>query len=177
MQYPKAYIDYLMYFHAERDFFECHEVMEEYWKEHPEDPLSSNYVGLIQIAVSMYHHRRGNLKGAVKMLTQALHNLTDAGMLRLGLDPVQLRKMLNERLEALHPPGIPYSDLDLPIADPELMNFCMQQCGEQELSWLCASDLSDTYLIHKHTMRDRSSVIEERERSRRRKAAGKRDES
>ncbi|MFH5184645.1 DUF309 domain-containing protein [Paenibacillus sp. TAB 01] len=112
MLYPKAYIDYLMYFHAERDFFECHEVMEEYWKEHPEDPLSSNYVGLIQIAVSMYHHRRGNLKGAVKMLMQALHNLTDAGMLRLGLDPVQLRKMLNERLEALHTPGIPYSDFE-----------------------------------------------------------------
>ena len=34
-QYPEAYTDYLCYFHGARDYFECHEVMEEYWKEHP----------------------------------------------------------------------------------------------------------------------------------------------
>ena len=33
MVYPEAYIEYLMYFHGNRDYFECHEVLEEYWKE------------------------------------------------------------------------------------------------------------------------------------------------
>ncbi len=32
MMYPNAYLDYLVYFHGHRDYFECHEVLEEYWK-------------------------------------------------------------------------------------------------------------------------------------------------
>lgn len=167
--YPQPYIDYLIYFHAERDFFECHEVMEEFWKAHPGDVHASTYVGLIQIAVSLYHQRRGNRKGAVKMLSQSLVNLTDAGMTQLGLEPGIMRQRLEERLRLLHVPGTVYTDLDLPIADPKLESLCLQQCGEHKLVWLSPSDLQDDYLIHKHTLRDRSHVIAERERSRRQK--------
>lgn len=31
--YPAEYLEYLVYFHADRDYFECHEILEEYWKE------------------------------------------------------------------------------------------------------------------------------------------------
>ena len=48
--YPEAYIDFLVHFHGDRDWFECHERLEEYWKEHPDDPKSDTWVGLIQVA-------------------------------------------------------------------------------------------------------------------------------
>jgi len=33
--YPEPYLEYLIQFHAERDYFECHEILEEYWKSAP----------------------------------------------------------------------------------------------------------------------------------------------
>ncbi|WP_260405419.1 DUF309 domain-containing protein, partial [Paenibacillus sp. 598K] len=63
--YPDDYIQYLIEFHVTRDYFECHELLEEYWKEQPgDDPFYDTWVGLIQIAVSQYHHRRSNHRGA-----------------------------------------------------------------------------------------------------------------
>jgi predicted metal-dependent hydrolase len=174
--YPQAYIKYLIYFHAERDFFECHEVLEEYWKEHPVDPLGSAYVGLIQVAVSLYHQRRHNLAGALKMLRSALNILTDADMTELGIDGAAFREILTRRLESLGAPDeFHYEDLDIPLSDPQLQAVCLEHCSGSMLIWQRPSDLGDTHLIHKHTLRDRSSVIAERERSWQIKLAAKRD--
>ena len=96
--YPEAYIDYLLYFHAQRDYFECHEVMEEFWKEHPGDIRSRTYVALIQIAVGMYHIRRGNRNGAVKMLQSAGRNAEAPHVLSLGLNP--------DEASSAHSPGL-----------------------------------------------------------------------
>lgn len=165
-QYPQAYIDYLVHFHAERDYFECHEVMEEHWKEHPGDPLASDYVGLIQIAVALYHHRRHNRAGASKMLASSLSNLTDAGMTALGIEPDALRTVLKERLEQLSQPGGSYEDINLPLADARLVDACIAECNKNGLIWLGAFDPNDSFLIHKHRLRDRTSVLQEREQSR-----------
>lgn len=51
--YPKAYIDYLVYFHGLRDYFECHEVLEEHWKKDDKAERKKYWVGLIQIAVAL----------------------------------------------------------------------------------------------------------------------------
>lgn len=32
--YPTAYIKYLFHFHTDRDYFECHELLEEHWKQY-----------------------------------------------------------------------------------------------------------------------------------------------
>lgn len=66
--YPQAYIEYLLHFHATRDYFECHEVLEEHWKQTKEHI----WIGLIQLAVGMYHYRRGNIAGAKRMVTKAI---------------------------------------------------------------------------------------------------------
>ncbi|PZE21870.1 DUF309 domain-containing protein [Paenibacillus xerothermodurans] len=171
--YPQAFIDYLIHFHAERDFFECHEVLEEYWKEHPDDPLNKAYVGCIQVAVSMYHQRRGNLAGAVKLLRNALGNLTDEDMHRLGIEAAAFRERLQERLRELNKPDFQYRDLNIPLADPDLLSLCRERCAATNLTWQCPSNFDDTYLINKHTLRDRSGVIAERERSRHAKTAAR----
>jgi predicted metal-dependent hydrolase len=172
--YPQAFIDYLVYFHTQRDFFECHEVLEEYWKEHPDDPLASAYVGLIQVAVSLYHQRRFNLPGAGKMLKSALNILNDADMMKLGIDAVRFRRELQTRLEQLSESDFQYEDMDIPLADPLLQDLCLKLSTVKKLTWQTPSNLTDHYLIHKHTLRDRSVVIAERERSRQMKQAAKR---
>ncbi|WJH34118.1 DUF309 domain-containing protein [Paenibacillus sp. CC-CFT747] len=84
--YPEEYRAYLVYFHAERDYFECHEILEEYWKSNPQDPLAPAWVGLIQLAVGLYHERRSNTSGALKMLNGANSRLTEDALEKLGIE-------------------------------------------------------------------------------------------
>ena len=57
------------------DFFECHEVLEAVWLENSgEQKLFLQ--GLIQVAVSFYHLRRGNFTGSERLLRAALQKLS-----------------------------------------------------------------------------------------------------
>lgn len=162
--YPEAYTDYLLYFHAERDYFECHEVMEEFWKEHPGDVRSKTYVALIQIAVGMYHIRRGNRSGALKMLQSAGRNAQVEDVRSLGLDAEKLQELILQTWTSIERDGYQYKDINLPINDQDLITWCMKECERRGLTWQAASAMEDELLTQKHTRRDRSEVIEERAR-------------
>lgn len=163
--YPEAYIDYLIHFHASRDWFECHEILEEYWKEHPDDPKSRTWVGLIQVAVGLYHHRRGNRSGALKMIAASLRNMDDRHLAELGIDAAAFREGVERRLALLSSrEDPPFADLDIPLADERLIGLCVGRCGDRGLRWKQPSDPNDLYLWNKHTLRDRSGVIEARHR-------------
>lgn len=161
--YPSAFIDYLIEFHASRDYFECHEILEEYWKEHPESPYAKTWVGLIQTAVSLYHQRRDNMAGARKMNRQALVNLNEADLRRLGIDAGEFLNALRKREEQLMADAPAYSDLNIPIADPRLEQTCEELCEKRGLVWGQPSDTTNEELIHRHTRRDRSDVIRARQ--------------
>lgn len=163
--YPQPYLDYLVQFHAERDYFECHEILEEYWKSAPPAERKQVWVALIQIAVSLYHQRRGNLPGARKMLTNAIRLVEEhrSEWKQLGLDGARLAKLLKKRLNEVNK-GVPYSSFNLPIADPDLQKAYQQACAAQNLPFARSSDMSNTYLLHKHALRDRREVLEERQR-------------
>lgn len=169
--YPEAYIDYLVHFHGDRDWFECHELLEEYWKEHPDDPKSTTWVGLIQLAVSLYHQRRGNRAGALKMMTASLRNMQDADLDELGIDGTELRRLAAIRLELLAGEGdIRFADLDIPLASERLLALCMDKCREMGFHWKQPSNTADPQLIHRHTLRDRSEVILARAREAQRRS-------
>ncbi|MES2642044.1 MAG: DUF309 domain-containing protein [Myxococcota bacterium] len=55
----------------ERQWFECHEVLEALWRELPRGPGRDYVQGLIQLAVSLEHWRRGNPRGAWGQWTKA----------------------------------------------------------------------------------------------------------
>lgn len=170
--YPEPYIDYLTCFHAERDFFECHEILEEYWKKHRRSELSQAWLGLIQVAVSLYHQRRGNLAGARKMMKNAIANLCENDLKALGIAAVSFLDLLADRYRMLmESPLTPYEDLNIPIADDALLKLCLKECKRRGILWNQPSDLTNEYIMLKHTMRDRSDVIEfrlqEKERRRR----------
>jgi predicted metal-dependent hydrolase len=156
-KYPEAYIDYLVQFHATRDYFECHELLEEYWKEHPGDPFADTWVGLIQAAVGSYHYRRGNLQGAVKMFRQSLNRMTARQLEQLGLQGERVLSIIAEQLEAARR-NEPFTDMEFPSADQELIRLCEEKCKANGLVWGAASGTEEA-LVHRHTLRDRSEVI------------------
>ncbi|MBA2873301.1 hypothetical protein HNR31_000053 [Anoxybacillus caldiproteolyticus] len=167
MMYPNSYIDYLLHFHTDRDYFECHEILEEHWKQ---DGRKQVWVVLIQIAVALYHHRRGNDRGARRMMQKALSLLEGekAAIERLGLDYSQLKQQLQHYIERLDK-GEPYRSIELPIFDVQLLKTCQMICRERGLVWGKESDLHNEFLLHKHKLRDRSDVIEAREQKKKAK--------
>ncbi|UZJ80776.1 DUF309 domain-containing protein [Fictibacillus sp. KU28468] len=160
--YPEAYIEYLAYFHGSRDFFECHEVLEEHWKS--EGQQNGVWVGLIQVAVSLYHQRRGNDIGALRMMKSAIGKLSahKKDLTRLGLDGTALLERLMIRLDEIECRK-PFTDLNLPVADEALMDQCCRCIEKQGSVWGNESDMADERIVHKHKLRDRSDVILERE--------------
>jgi len=161
--YPTEYIQFLAHFHGDRDYFECHEILEEYWKQTDSNNKSSIWVGLILLAVSTYHHRRSNFVGAVRTLEKALKMFKSQTtcLAKLGLNGQLFLDSLEERL-SLMKNSRPYTSFNLPIGDPVLMERCHNYCQQTGLQWGKESDISNDNLIHRHALRDRSSVIAER---------------
>lgn len=160
--YPKPYLDYLIYFHVERDYFECHEVLEEHWKEQPRGKRQLHWVALIQLAVGLYHHRRGNNSGAKRMYEKAaaiMASHTEA-LAKLGLDVPILLEQLHRQQQTLQP----FTDLNLPLSNEALLH-CKERCHELGLEWcIINSSLVDDTIFHKHTTRNRDEVVAERAR-------------
>ncbi|WP_054711111.1 DUF309 domain-containing protein [Bacillus sp. JCM 19041] len=151
--YPKRYLDYLHYFHVDRDYFECHEVLEEEWKNAPKTNKNSYWVTLIQIAVALYHERRGNYKGASILYKRLLVRIQDDSteLHNLGLDAKQLLGDIELRLNNIGKQF--FSDYNLPLTDEYLIRLCRTRAGER---WLAPSNLNNAYLVDKHRLRNRS---------------------
>jgi uncharacterized protein len=163
---PMAFIQYLVHFHGDRDYFECHEVLEEYWKEVDPGNKESIWVGFIQLAVSSYHYRRGNFSGALRthnksaeILNEQHQNCTD-----LGINHPELMKLMDER-KARIVSQKPYRSIYLPINNQDMLTQCMKECERQNLVWGKVSNPLDGNLVHKHSTRDRSEVILERKKA------------
>ncbi|MEI2398863.1 MULTISPECIES: DUF309 domain-containing protein [Paenibacillus] len=120
MAYEPLYLEYLIYFNRDRDYFECHEVLEELWLEQQRDPL---YKALLQVAVGLYHFRNANVRGGRIMLRQSYEVLRGYPAVTLGIDLAKLVQEVGEyaaRLEAYEEQPFPYYDLTIRIVDPVL---------------------------------------------------------
>ncbi|MGP4082137.1 DUF309 domain-containing protein [Pseudalkalibacillus sp. R45] len=161
--YPKPYVDFLVHFHGLRDYFECHEILEEHWKSIPNHDPKKHWVGLIQIAVSLYHQRRQNYSGALRMMRSALLIIeTEQNEIEaLGLDANQLQEQLSKRVKDIENKQ-PYESFNLPIKDKRLITLCEAECKNIGCTYGLPSDLKNEFLLHKHTLRDRQEVIDER---------------
>ncbi|MFF2089760.1 DUF309 domain-containing protein [Paenibacillus sp. NPDC058174] len=158
-RYPDAYLHYLMEYHATRDFFECHELLEEYWKEHPGDSRAEIWVGLIQLAVGHYHLRRGNYNGARKIYANSLQRLNLQALEELGIDGSKLLHALEHRQEKLLAGElVGYEEMDFDLIDPQLASEMQSRCQTAGLQWGIIEGI-EAAVIHRHKLRDRSEVI------------------
>lgn len=155
--YPEAYERYLYEFHATRDYFECHELLEEHWKANPDDGFGEIWVGLIQLAVGSYHYRRGNTRGATLMLRQARLRLEPDHLRKLGIDAEKMLREVDELSGQLER-GEVFADVNIPIADVRLAERLGHVAAANGLEWGTPSR-GDDELVNRHTRRDRSDII------------------
>ncbi|KOS69279.1 hypothetical protein AEA09_12415 [Lysinibacillus contaminans] len=162
-QHHTLFIDYCAYFNGNEDFFECHEVLEEYWKDIAPGDKNHPLVGLVQLATGLYHWRRGNQAGATRILQKALKNfeLNKNSEFYEAIDYESLlthTKIAIKRTQA----GDTFHAFTLPIV-----------CEIQPLVTARINSLptnSSEYLLHKHMLRDRSHILAERLESKQRKS-------
>lgn len=161
--YPQAYLDFLTFFHGPRDYFECHEILEEFWKQNNSEGKESIWVGFIQFSVALYHHRIENYRGSARLLKKAIAILDNKceEILELGIDKEKFFLLLKKRLTEIENMQLYYS-LTIPIIDEDLLHECIDRCKQMGYKWNSPSDLSNINLIRKHSLRDRTEVINER---------------
>jgi uncharacterized protein len=162
--YPKEYIQYLVHFHGDQDYFECHEILEDLWKKCDFKNKHSIWVGFIQLAVANYHHRRGNFAGAKKTLKNAFNiflSMEDS-ITKLGLEYHTLMVTLTEQLAKIEQKHV-FNSFQLPIYDDSLLHECKIICKQKGLMWGNKSNITDENLVHRHMLRDRTMIIQQRQ--------------
>lgn len=82
------------------EFFDAHEVWEDVWRA-SSGPEKRYLQGLIQVAVALHHHSRGNLAGARSLLKRASHNLEECPQDFGGLDLLSFKNSLGDWQRAL----------------------------------------------------------------------------
>ncbi|NMO95358.1 DUF309 domain-containing protein [Paenibacillus lemnae] len=126
MTYEPLYVAYLVYFNRDKDYFECHEVLEELWLAKDKD---TRYKGMLQVAVGLYHYRNGNIRGAYKMMNAARDRLAGCQSHELGIEMDELRGHIDDyvhRLEKYEEYPVVYEDFTIEITDPVLQNLVDQ---------------------------------------------------
>lgn len=168
-KYPQAYHRYLATYYGSRDYFECHDIMEEYWKEHPSDRYAGCWLVFIRIAVACYHARRGNWAGARKMMAKAAAETDPALMSELGMDGEALASLLAATSREWEGGAAVYRDLPLPLADPALERESRFLCAANGWTWDMPLHQVEADIVHRHLTRDRTAVVEARRQSAERK--------
>ena len=161
LQHP-LFIQYIINFNYEKDFFECHEVGEEYWKSiAPKDKMHP-LTGWIQLAVGMYHWRRSNYQGALRSFIRAKVKLAAESVWVEGFDHEKLVGILTDSIEAVTERK-PFYIQEIPVISEEL-----KQAVEAYHTAHPLTQQDPYYLMHKHRLRDRTSIISLREQKKRR---------
>lgn len=93
-----------------RQFFECHETLEEIWFEES-DPIRYLYQGILKVGVGFYHALRGNYRGAVIVMAGGLELLQPFRPCCLGIDVEGLVQAAERALAEFERLG-PYHILD-----------------------------------------------------------------
>lgn len=156
------FVQFLKEFNDTTDYFECHELLEEYWKEVSPNEKNHPLTALILLSTSMYHWRRGNLKGALKTMHTSLKrfaNISNSAVFET-IAYQHLIDHMNASLSLIKESG-DFKPFSILIKDPKLKDLVHNfPIGER-------MDLH--FLTHKHMLRDRSEILEEREKSKKRR--------
>lgn len=145
MVHQTLYQKFLYEFHTTRDYFECHELLEELWKKTAEKSLNKIHpiVVLLQLSVSCYHWRRKNNAGAKKLLKcaitkfDALHGAFEP----YGIDEEKLFTLIQKILIEIDNNST-YKDFNLPLTNRACIHF--------NDDFFQPSDMDNLALIHRH---------------------------
>jgi predicted metal-dependent hydrolase len=107
----------------EREFFACHDVLEEVWSQTLDDERDF-LQGLIHAAVALFHFGEGNLAGARKVHDSAIRYLAGYGDSHAGIDLGRFRADFDVCFEPLlgahhhYPQGVVLNHELIPMLRP-----------------------------------------------------------
>ena len=153
---------FIVYFNENQDYFECHEVLEDYWKSIPGYTKEHPLTAFILLATGMYHWRRENHSGAYRTMLKAERRMLDfASHGELYIEEIDFQLLLQDIHQALENVKIGHSFVPFKIAVSSKTLKCLVENSPGQLELLPAN--SDA-VIHKHMLRDRSDILAEREK-------------
>jgi predicted metal-dependent hydrolase len=91
---PREYLEGIEHFNAGH-YYEAHEAWEDIWLRSSRDEKLF-YQVLIQVAASLYHHNRGNLRGCERLYRAAKEKLARLRSPINGLDLADFSRQLEE---------------------------------------------------------------------------------
>lgn len=154
------FIKFIVYFNENQDFFECHEELEEYWKSLPTLSKDHPLTAYILLSTGLYHWRRGNIVGGLRSLKKAYTKLLNIQRIytdfTIGIDFGQLCRNTKIAIQQIEN-GQNYMPFKIVITSKEIVSLTESMRTEIELL-PAQSDAT----IHKHMLRDRSSILKER---------------
>ncbi len=155
------FINFIVYFNSNQDYFECHEVLEEYWKSIPDTNKDHPLTAYILLATGMYHWRRNNKTGARRTLEkaktkfQSFHVTHSAYTEEINFEQL-IHNVTNSvnRLEQ----DLPFEAFPITIQSARIAELV-----DKETKSMVLLPLDSDAVIHKHMLRDRSDILRERE--------------
>lgn len=160
MHHP-LFVQFLTYFNGNQDYFECHEVLEEYWKVVAPRDKKHPLTGWIQLATGLYHWRRDNFKGAHTILKKAERTLS-ASVYNPFLEEINTQDLLQK----IHLTQEHVSNHELYSCwYIEITSQSLKEKVEHSISLLPPSD--NYFIQNKHMLRDRSNILLTRDEKRR----------
>ncbi|MFQ5435105.1 MAG: DUF309 domain-containing protein [Anaerolineae bacterium] len=93
----------------EGQYYQCHDALETAWRQ-DQTPGRDLYRAILQIGIALYQIKKGNQRGAVKMLMRVRQWLADLPAVCRGVDVAGLRRMVDEVETAVH--ALPPDQLD-----------------------------------------------------------------
>lgn len=163
--YNPLFVKFIVYFNENQDFFECHEVLEEYWKGFPDRTKEHPLVGYILLSTALYHWRRGNTIGAGRSLKKAISRLEDVSQEHPGFsEGINIDSLVKNSALAYQQieKEKPFSTFRIEITSPEIQSLIDQIRPTMDLLPYGSDDV-----IHKHMLRDRSDILIEQEKRKR----------
>ncbi|GKV67911.1 hypothetical protein NCCP2716_04090 [Sporosarcina sp. NCCP-2716] len=151
------FVQFLVYFNTNGDYFEGHEVLEDYWKSVSAHTKIHPLTAFILLTTGMYHWRRGNFEGSSRTLHKAQQRFREAIPLfpdyaeEIDLDGLLLDMDNAVRTIRDRQPFKPFAIRGL---SPDLAG--KTQAAALTLPLLPAG--SDP-VIHKHMLRDRTDIL------------------
>jgi predicted metal-dependent hydrolase len=160
------FLNFIVYFNRNQDYFECHEVLEEYWKSVPGYTKDHPLTAFILLSTGLYHWRRGNVQGAYRTLVKAedrmLHFCKFDARYTIDIDYRQLVQDTERSIRKLQN-GETFSPFLILLTSETLQRSVDETAATMELL-----PVGSNAVIHKHMLRDRSDILAEREKKRRR---------
>ena len=152
------FVQFMVYFNDNQDYFECHEVLEEYWKSIPASDKNHPLAAYILLATGMYHWRRGNFAGAIRTLRKVDKKLpTFSADYTEEIDFQQLVAHVHYTVERVEK-ELPFESFSFTIISPTLR--AQIELAQHSMILL---PFSSEAIIHKHMLRDRSDILRERD--------------